>query len=553
MKHTYINWIIEYSIAILITIGLTCAVFLLYTFRDFSRLGKIYNRNWGLNPLTNIAFVQPDLTCPPNYQKTVIGTWSGFQGGCICVTSNGQLFSSSENDCDKYKDSEDISACTAIPTISPVNITSYKGYDICVQRAEFDFHDLYHTFKDIMNYTLDEINLAGKMEGSKFTYDVIRNLITDVKIVNATLFPLNELRSFRIDLQEYTTILIKKDYYLLIKRFMDEDDQDSVLINLRKVVTDVHLFNEIWCSYRDLSVPFDISLFQPHVDFGFESCNSMMQDDSDGLRYYNTDNPLAKTLTLSGDPSISAYDFYSQDIINSYVELIGNLTSRIQVPALLNSRKKEIVPALVYENYLPGLGCSAMATSKEHISVNLWSRNLYLASIVLVSITLGAFAFVLFLILAKKLQKKRLFIVVISIISILCFIGFIVSAGMTARFRSSYGYFKKFQLKCQVDGSDVTNTIELERKYIDSLSSSIITSSINASFLFISLYLGIIYLWKIIYRDKEDVKKAKRQYAMVKRNDYHAQIPVQISEDNGSYQRKQTKDIDILVESSNSQ
>lgn len=566
MKYNFFNWLVETNIYVFIMICWSLSVVLLQTLFDYSYLHKIYTRSWSLSYIIDIKLVLKDENCPSGsgWEKIAIGAWSGFDEGCICSTVDlAQLKTPSEiipKEISYYvtdkkgcnidsKVKEIYSSCIEIPYIRPYMLNTYKGVDICAQYSSQNYTDISNTFNSKLSKVMNMDNhdfpeylkSVNKVDMSDF---IIQSAITDIKFVNTTTVKLETFSAnHEIDINKYEIIKIKADYVMLIKRLSNEDDElkKNGLKTIRSLINDIHLYNDLWCAYLDISVPLDkMDLNKGQVEFGYDYCNKFYSQSGDITRFdpnhyiisyrkelfYNDAYFRTNKINFEDfDDTFynSKYDFYNwnHEITKLYNSLLYKvLHSSMEINPSTHDEKyrnffvqnginpahyspiimdgsygPNFKPVLVYENYLEGIGCFKFLETKEHI--NMLDDHKTLRGIAKLIVGINSLIFLLLVVnyIAKGLDSKCFTSVIYGTIVLINFIGFIASAYLSAFLRKLRNYFIDYQFFCQNDFTlkySSSSTLPMEVAFTKSIGYSLIGSTANAALLFFSLILCII-------------------------------------------------------------
>jgi hypothetical protein len=170
------------------------------------------------------------------------------------------------------------------------------------------------------------------------------NAIIDIKMINLTRYSMKNLKQeFDIDLSPengYNIISIDGENYLFYKRL-----GPAKILDVNNIIVDIHLFNEVWCSYLDISPPKNL-YYSDFINFGgFESCERMSNKNSN----YTVDDNFKRQgrINFEFDKTTSKMDFYKSNGISAYYE-----KNNIRYNTIDN-----FPPSLVYEKYFYGIGC----------------------------------------------------------------------------------------------------------------------------------------------------------------------------------------------------
>lgn len=574
MKHNFCNWLSENLIYVLILISWSFSIVLLGTLFDFRYLKTIYERSWSMSYIRDITTVLKDEECPGNYQKISIGAWSGFNKGCLCgnldeglnvnsevIPSESAFYASENNDCDiDPKIKEVYETCIEIPYVRPYMLTTFKGFDICALYSTQNYTDLSDDFNaKLKSYYSEDgdfdeyLKASHKVDMSDTIYD---DAITDIIFVNTTITDISKIYSqHKIDTSLYEQKSLKSDYVMLIKRMKNEDDEikNSGLKAVRKLISDIHLSNDLWCAYLDISVPIDkMDNTNGKIEFGYEYCNKFYTQGGEISNYDANHYIISYRKELFFNDQYfrtnkipfedyddtfynSKYDFYNWNysITQYYNKLLYMIMHpNTEVPATTSDEYKnffisnkinpthysplimdgsygpQFKPILVYENYLEGIGCYKFLDPKDHLHKIDGSDKLKNGSQLLVGLNSILFLILVFNYFAKAVESRRLILIFFSVLIIFNIIAFIVAAAISVKLRGLRNYMMDYQFYCQNDFSlkySSSSTLPMEVHFVNSLGFSTAAATLNAALLAFSFLFEVLYFCRL-YRERGENK-----------------------------------------------
>lgn len=457
MKFTPIGWLIEIILIACFFIAFFFSVALFMITENSSYIADQYKENWSMNYIVDINITTNN--CPSGYDEKALGVWTGFtKSGCVC-TSENTIYQKAfdrhgrrgDDDCEDFEEDTGFT-CKKLPEQDSIIIKKYKDMKFCLLRSNANFTDLFSKFKDIVSNKFSNISQTAFMNDKNYmnflnTQGSINNLIDpnaiiDIKMINLTRFSMKNLKQlFDIDLSPengYNKMSIDGENYLFIKRL-----GPSKILDVNNIIVDIHLFNEVLCSYLDISSPKNL-YYSDYINFGgFQSCERMNFRNSNNT--YNDNFKRQGTINFDFDKSVSKMDFYKSNGISAYYEKNNIKYNKID----------NFSPSLVYEKYFYGLGCPNLQSIEDHIKII--SNGFILINI---SSTFSFFTFIVcvlsffFLIcrLCENCQKcPKCFSCNIFLLTILTFINSILMIAYSAISRTTIKYLTTFAETCQVD------------------------------------------------------------------------------------------------------
>lgn len=459
-----LTWLLEVFIFIGIALSLLFAGGIWYLTPETDYLEYQISRNWDRNYIVDIKLTKND-TCPDQYYPQLIGLWSGFKNGsCFCRNKLNQFQFASENkrECDR-KQNEDNFECFHIPETSFSFMKKYKGYNLCVLKANDSFNSLFDNIRsnttDLNSTSLQNYNISSLIDP---------RAIIDIKIVDIAKYPEgNIMHSYGIDLSKHETRAMDNNTNLYFKRrnqsYFSVADADNL-------ISDIHLFNELWCSYLDISNPFfnfNNKIYEDEYYYGgYNYCEEMFED---SLLFYHDDFKRTSRINFEFDTSVSLYDFYSGNEIAQYYD--NNFHKNSSHIVLLDFKEnKDFQPILVYEKYYMGMACKFLESPDSHLNYikNGHELKRIMGGSILISVFfvfLGVF-FLIFKI--GKCNKILIFLTILIFIFVIINMILVIYFAKTAK--NTWDYLKMYRQNCQIDWketnyNDAVKTTPMEMQY----------------------------------------------------------------------------------------
>ncbi len=506
LKMSVIKNIFELHIIVIVAITFFYGLTVARITGDSTYLSDQYTKNWNTSYITDIK-LSSSIDCPTGYDAERIGVWSGFaEDSCLCFNSytNYHAAGDSKAMCDYYRD-ELLLTCRPIPATYPRELFSYKNKVFCVKRANDNFHNLFEKAEDYLGPLREKKDddrdniLRMQQFVAKANSDGLRgkidgDAIIDIRIVDTNLYPLDKLKSvYKYDLTNYEKMEIGDDYYMFIKRFSQEKKEladkavtqksnNGTVFDVNKLITSIHLFNELWCGYLDISSPVVIPASYDFFSFGyFDYCQSFGErfEKKYGGKdlFYNDGFKRTKRINFDFDHSLSLSDFYVSNNVYDYYSSWANNLFKQQFkkgfPRITpeNTFYGNFEPSLVYENYFHGIGCDKLLNTDDHIAV--MKRGYYLQRL---SYAFAVFAFfesiftiIYFCTRSSPLEKGRCgcYIFLISIIFFISIVNFLISFAYGVTAWSARKYLFEFFIHCQQDYSMKSGNNGFKTNYME--------------------------------------------------------------------------------------
>ena len=569
----YFNWFLDVNIYLFFMICWAMSVAVLMSLFDYSYLNKLYNRSWNLPYISDLKMVMPEELCPGNYQKISIGAWSGFNHGCLCSnqekgsTTNEKIPEDVFFHISDSKNCNDIPphirkvypTCIEIPFVRPYMLHTYKGFDICAKYENSNYFTLAETFNNKLESRIkpDDVDFNqyfSTISKIDMSSEISDRAITDIRFINITITPgIDNPETFKfdygIDLNDYEIHKIKFDYVMIIKRLKNEDAEvrTNGLKTIRKLINDIHLTNDLWCAYLDISIPFNKITINGNPEFGYKYCNDFYGKNhnithEDGNHYivtyrkelfYGDDYFRTKKIIFEEVDEgrlHTKYDFYNWN--HGITKIYNNLLYKVlhadedlsQNPKadekyknfffnngvnptyfspILNdgSYGQNFQPILVYENYLEGIGCFKFRFPRDHINrIDDYYKNLN--GVKLLAGTNSIIFIILVLnFLTKALNVRIINVIVFTLTWLLNLISFIIAAVLSVNYKYLSNYMFDYQFYCQNDFSLKygSSTLPLEVEFLNSIPLTVWGATANAAILFFLFILVSIKLCRICF------------------------------------------------------
>lgn len=447
---------------------------------DSSYIGAQYKENWGMNYIVDINVTTS--ICQEGFEEKVLGVWSGLPStGCVCnagLTGLQQAFETNEDCTDYQKDTR--ATCQSLTARDPINLKYYKNVKICIKRSSTNFTYFFNTYQQIVGSQFPNISKTSFMNDRSFT-DFLSssgkianfidpNALVDLKILNTNSYPLKDVKNtYGYDLSPengYNKIAIDKDTYIFYKRI----GILNKILDVNNIIVDLHLSNELWCSFLDISPPKSL-YYTNYMNFGgFEFCNKMNYKEP--TLTINDEYKRLERVSFDFDNSLSKLDFYTSNGVTAYYT-----QNKIKFNTLDQS-----TPSLVFEKYLYGIGCPQMESIDSHIQImnnGFILRNLSKAFFLFTIITLGfSFLFILCRLCSNCSKCPKLYGFIVFIIILLTLINLVIILVYVAIGRNVQRYLHNFTTRCQLDYSNSQylnhkniKTTPIELRYWNDLSS----------------------------------------------------------------------------------
>jgi hypothetical protein len=443
IKITGCNWFLDIVNYSLLMVSFIIALVLIYFTDDDLYLYNNYNKNWNTGYITDILFQPTGSPCPDRYQREIIGMWSGFNNGCYCkhyVT--GDLWLKDSACTNSFSDAY---TCSNINEVSAVNLTEYRGGHFCVQRSQNNYFDVYTQVKNKL-YPEGKAAFTNDKEyfdiTLKTTWFDIESAVTDIKLVNKGMEGM-------IDIKGYNSIYDSEKFGIYVKKRVD--GTVTSYFELNDLVTDVHLYNHLWCSYLDIGAPDEFHLNKQGNHFGYSFC-----DELNGKQSYIFNDNYKRTTKINTNPDVSRDDFYSQEVKDKVKSQTG-VTNFIDNP---------FDPVLVYQKYFYGIGCNYKTDPTTHLNelqTGAFIRKLSIGTLITQCLTqLMLVVYIFFKVKDNNRLVSLCIFLIMGAVGVTLFLS--ITAMITAR--NSYNYFNSYDFWCQTDfkGHRYESPLEVQYK-----------------------------------------------------------------------------------------
>ena len=457
-KHVYIfkerlnEWLFEsvLYIGFFLIVLVSPFIYIWTPSRSAKYLREMYQRNWNKNYITEIQFTTASL-CTEDYDQLTLGEWVGYEdkNNYYCYLQQNEnvyfVFHSDKNYNDKtYKD---LYKCKRLNSIKSIPITTYKGYSVCVKRSEHPLSKVHDDIKEGINVNTNDIQ------------EYIKALQTYTINFEETQLPIKTITfTDESNLNESTVILM---------------DNNISIYTLNTAIVNVHLFNELICSYDDISTLFPFTTLPFKVDtnnlntwnnplyidyHGHSQCN---KHSSWKQSYYNIHNHYT---ILMQSPLSSIYDTSSPSISEYYSQQGLVISNEPTYPHSI----------LIGENVLYGLDCPKMKSISDHLKKHKHIdtiRKISLAEIIFAILLFGlAVTFKMFKFCENLIMYPCTYYI-LSFLYFILLIGVIVLACVYYAFGTiAKNYINDFVFYCEMDydsGKSYANG--LEKKLVDDI------------------------------------------------------------------------------------
>lgn len=420
-----------------------------------------YEKNWNSKIITDIKFIPSSDNCTETYEEVLLGYWSGFDDGCFCRHSiSNETFAFSS----KCQDLTEGFSCNKISSIPMVEIRNYLGGKFCVKKTEFTFMELYRNFSESLKKTNNELakmtdKRYNEYKNADFKNNEVlksmipKNVLVDLKLSDKVFIEKHKGKIFDgkncVNLDNYSKSEVKTangkfnfytKYYSDLNSFTSIDD-------ISNLITDVHLYNFIWCAFLDLAYSSrSLNGLQNkfEINHGFAFCDNMIWQND---HYYNEGYKRNNRISIKENSDLSVLDFYTPAILNYYFqnpnfkETQNKLKNRVYPD-------NSVEPMIVAERFYDGFGCRNIEGLSEHISKMRTYKTLRILSIfvfILVFFILISDIFIYFIIHKQdnfKLKLLRIFILVLfGTVNFLLIVAYFTA-------KDAHNYFTKY-IECQ--------------------------------------------------------------------------------------------------------
>ncbi len=487
-------WLMEMFIFCCLSLSLAFASVTTYLSLKSDYLPRQYEKNWNMNYLIDVIPTK-NRYCPEGYQTKVIGKWSGFHRGCYCSNNETGIQIATEEECSETLN--DIFSCYPLMGIKPQDLVRYKGFQFCVKRANDNYISLFRKVdriysesenrdseldKDNNNYNYNTTDYNDSYKGSRNNIkdfsggfyekysDYIKillnsappnyldeNAIIDLKLLDTKMFNISDISQKTFDLSKYEEKKINNTNYSLFILRLRALNRPQNIFDLQKVLVDIHLYNELWCAYLDLSSTYLKSKFSKEdINYGdIDYCEDFYLKHNSTLTF-NDNFVNSIRLNFEFDNSASLFDFYDWNGITDFYNHLKTQDPSNNPKLIKNSMYRNFEPIMTAQKYFMGIGCLYSKDPENHIKV--LNANFILARLS------GAIAFLLiccvfigFLYVCAKARERDCFSFrnnVMFLLFVLMFICLLGSFAVDLLARQTLLYLQDYMIYCQTDFSN---------------------------------------------------------------------------------------------------
>lgn len=426
-----------------------------------SYLPSRYERNWNSKFIIDIKFIPENEACTESYEKVSLGSWSGFDDGCFCRHSISQETFAFSGKC---ADLPEGFSCNKISTIDSMIIDTYLGGKFCVKKSDFTFIELHKNFSEYLKGNKNSLyDISDKKYNEYKNYEFKNNPILKNKIPTNILIDLkisskDFIENYKgkiydgknyvnLDSYDKKEIETKKGKINIYTKYYSSLDSFTSLDDISNLITDLHLYNHVWCAYLDLAFGTDsINLMQSKkkVNQGFSFCDYQITANAD---FYNEGYKRTTRVSIKENSDLSVLDFYPAAIFDYYnqnpnfKDFNNRLKNRVYPT-------NTIEPVIVAERFFDGFGCRNIDSFSDHISkLNSYkSLRLIAIFILITSFILIILDGVIYYFIDKNgsLKLKILNITILALFGLIIFLSIVCMAQAS----NTYNYFSKHVL-CQ--------------------------------------------------------------------------------------------------------
>lgn len=274
------------------------------------------------------------------------------------------------------------------------------------------------------------------------------------------------------------------------------------ILDAHKVIVDIHLYNELWCSYLDLSSTQLKSKFsKDDINYGdVDYCENFYFTSNSTLTFNdNFINHNRMNFDFDSTPNITDFYLYN-GIIDFYSRLkTQNPTNNPNI--IKNSMYGNFEPIMTSQKYFFGMGCLYSKDPLEHIKVLDASFQMVRFSGIIVGLQIVNLIMIFFYICAKIDDCSNFRINVSIIMFLISLTSMLISLSIDYFSRQNILYLKDYMIYCQTDFTDNTDnkalkTTEMENKFFEFLLYIYRVSGVTSTCLFLSTCFSLIYICK---------------------------------------------------------
>jgi len=440
----------------------------------------------------------------------------------------------------------DLYSCNEIKKIEPVNITKYKGFNICAKRSNQTLADLQ---VDIRNYIRKNLSNSTKPYPDTVMKEILWNFpnflneakpIIDIKFLNTTIWSEKEVKDkYNFDLTDYEKIPLEPSdgtgYNAYIKRL--DSKKIKSIYDYNSLIVNIHTYNEIICAFNDIGPPKNkMANFQKDkIQLGFEYCDKFYYYSD---LFYNDNYRRSQSIHFPFDTTKSKKDYF---VGNQIDEVYKNNSMESILKYEDETVEGIFEPNLIYENYIYGQGCPQIDKLETHINYLYIEKYLVYIAMTLIAIKCllaTSFGFMILTSIVAKLNSYLIYAYISTLV-------IIVLTGLTALLYSIYGQiyqesFNFVQTNCQYnilqDTISADKTIPLERKLNQYLEEQLQYAYLIAFSYFVETVIFTnLFIYFLLYEtedNKEGEEKLNNSNPDQKLQQRQQSIEMNTSEDN---------------------
>jgi hypothetical protein len=506
-----------------------------------------------MNYLIDVIPTKEDY-CPDGYETKVIGKWSGFNGGCYCSNNQTGIQIATDEKCNDILN--DIFTCYPLIDTPPVDLIRYKGFQFCVKRSNDNYMGLFgkvdeiyaegvydHSFENNknnykqykqnkQNKNISDINSSSysyrdKNEVESFFYDsktkkvdyekysdyikilissappnyLDPNAIIDLKILNTKTFNATEISNYYHNLSNYEEHKINNTDFSLFTLRLRSLNRPQNILDLQKVLVDIHLYNELWCAYLDLSSTYlKFKFSKEDINYGdIEHCENFYLNKNSSLTF-NDNFVNSISLNFDFDNSASLFDFYD---FNGITEFYNRLKTRdpSNNPNLIkNSMYGNFEPIMTAQKYFMGIGCLYSKEPLEHLkALKVPFTLVRLSGAIAVLLTIGGFIGFVYACAKGKDNCGKFRVNAMFLLFVLMLICVLVSLSVDLLARQTLLYLQDYMIYCQTDftnnqDNNALKVSAMENNFFELLLYVYKVSGSTSSSLFFGCLMLFVYL-----------------------------------------------------------
>ena len=508
-KNELISNFIELNIFSFFSLSFISLIFVFRFNPPNNNVLKLYSDSWNSSYIVDIKL--SDKLCQTPFISATFGIWSGIKG-CYCYNNLTGFPKAKDSEC-LENDRSGNNTCSEIRQFESIPLKTYKNFFICVKYSN-------KSFKTI-NEEISKNNSSNLDLGSKFRallpQKIMDNPIIDIKIVNSSLFDDTFLSKMfnKTDYEKFDyTALDNTTITLFVKRLKIITEPKDV----EKLIINIKLFNELWCSFNDIAFPSGPES-NDIVDYGFDYCNNLSNFNN---TLYFDNYQRTESINFWFDNSLSKKDFYNQEILNIYQNITKESTNfyknkfNKEVNFLIDGiLKDQIEPRLLYERYFTGLICNDSSLDYSQLILNLDKINSYQRHLFFIFLFHSVAILVLIIYCFIKCYNNsskliNLLNMILLLIASICFVICFLSLTSHKKLLNDLTFFQNY---CQMDNSNSISSVKINQLEISYLYYLDITYKFWCGLLII-LFVIILMLIFSVFKyccSKEDISIDDRQ------------------------------------------